>query len=211
MGTTKLRVYNAALRARGVSNRLDALTDDRPERYNLDEAWPDVVARCLEEGRWNFGQRSVEIPYEPSVEVSFGFSYAFEKPSDWVRSFRVSADPTFSVPLQSEEVLDEGAYWYANVETIYVQYMSDGSTYGGDLAAWSQTFADAVALMLAVDIGPTVGNMGEEAVARLEKRAQDAIRNARSKDAQNQPTQMRSPGRLQRARRANYYGNTDRR
>lgn len=209
--TTKLRVYNAALRHRGIALRLDTLTDDRPERYTLDEAWVDVVARALEEGRWNFGQRSVEIPYEPSVAVSFGFSYAFEKPDDWVRTFRMSADPTFTIPLESEEVLDERAYWFANVQTLYVQYMSDGSSYGGDLSAWPQTFADAVALMLAVDIGPSVGNMGAGEVKALEERAFDAIRNARSKDAQNQPMQRRAPGRLQRARRTRWYGTEDRR
>lgn len=207
--TTTLRLYNAALRARGVSNTLVALTDDRPERYALDEAYTDVLARALEEGLWNFAQRSVEVPYEPSVEVDFGFQYAFEKPDDWVRKIAISGEETFTFPL--EDYLDEGDYWYANVQSLFVTYVSNGATYGGDLARWPQTFADAVALMLALDIGPGFGALSEGDLRQLEKRTQDAIRNARSKDAMNQPIRRRPPGSLVRARRSSWYGGTDRR
>src|SRR3546814_15520749 len=85
MTATQLSLYNGALRLCGEA-KLANLTEDREPRYVLDDVWDDGALRhCLQQGLWNFAMRTVEAEYSPSVEPSFGFRRAFDKPIDWVR------------------------------------------------------------------------------------------------------------------------------
>ena len=200
---TKLGLYNGAailLKER----KLVALTDNTPLRQTLDLVYDDVVAYMLEQGMWNFAQRSVKLEPDPDVDTSFGYKNAFQQPSDMVRICKISANERFYPTL--DEYLDEGTYFYADIGEIFLSYVSDGASYGGDLSLWPATFTRAVEFELALRVSPPVTKESAPAMQVLEKRAMTALRDARSKDAMRQPVDRMQPGRLAQARRSRRNG-----
>ena len=145
--TDKLTVYNEAL-GHLDERALASLAENREPRRALDAFWTGAVDFCLERKFWNFGYRTVEIDASSTLVPLFGFLYAFRIPNDWIRTRRFSAVPTLDPPLV--QMAEETGYWYTNITPIYVQYNSNDPLYGMDLGAWPQSFADYVALHLAV-------------------------------------------------------------
>lgn len=180
---SRLSLYNGALRALG-ERKLASLTESRAPRFELDDAYDDVLAECLEAGFWNFAMVTIALDASPDIETSFGFNYVFEKPEDWVRTFNVSAGERFEIPL--EDYNDEGAYWYADVDPFYVRYVSNAEDKGGNLALWPRSYSKYVELSLAQAICKTITNSTVDA-GELEKRVYRAMRNAKAKDAMNEP------------------------
>jgi hypothetical protein len=145
--TDKLTVYNEAL-GHLDERRLASLAENREPRRALDDFWQGVVNYCLERKFWNFGYRTVEIDASSTLVPGFGYLYAFKIPNDWIRTRKLSAQPTLDPPLL--QVAEETGYWYTNITPIFVQYNSNDPLYGMDLGKWPQSFADYVALRLAV-------------------------------------------------------------
>lgn len=195
---TKLGLYNAALTIL-KDRQLATLTDANRSRRILDSVYDDVVAYTIEQGFWNFAQRSVLIEPDPGVESGFGgFTNAFEYPSDLVRVVKISDSPHFYPTL--EHYLDEGRYFYAHTANLYLMYVSDGVSYGGDLSMWPATFTLATAYELAKRAGPQIATLGGAEKDRLDRDAKRALIDARGKDASRQPVDRMQPGRLARAR-----------
>lgn len=143
-GTTRLKIYNGALLLCG-EKRLAALTEEREPRRLLDEVWDnDGVRYCLEQGDWQFARRSQQVEYDPSTEPPFGWLRAFNKPTDWVSTQAVASDPYFRNPLSDRQYGDEVDFWFADLDTIYVSYVSDAVNYGADMSKWPQSFCDYV-------------------------------------------------------------------
>lgn len=139
----KLRVYNRALRLLG-SRRLATITEDREPRRVMDDVWADgaAVRLALERAEWNFAMRAREISYDAGVEPTFGFSRAFEKPSDLRRLAGMSSEAMFINPLTNRDVMEEGGWWFARFDTLYVRYVSDDADYGFDSDNWTEHFID---------------------------------------------------------------------
>jgi hypothetical protein len=128
VGTTRLQLYNQALRICG-ERRLASLTENREPRHLLDQVWAEGgVDDVLEQGQWNFAMRAVQIDSDPSVDPAFGLAYGFTKPTDWIRTAGFCSDERFSTPLL--EYKDEAGYWYADITPIYVRYVSNDSGFG---------------------------------------------------------------------------------
>jgi hypothetical protein len=199
--STKLQIYNKAL-VHLEERQLSALTDSVEPRRVLDSIWDDSVAYCLEEGQWKFAKRVVEIEASDSIDPAFGYTYAFPKPSDWLRLTAIAADDNFSAPLN--DYSEEGDYWYANTTPIYVAYVSNDSEWGGDLGKWPASFARRVALHLASETGGRITS-NSELQARLMAKERDAKRVARSIDAMNGPAVFPPAGSWVRARRNNAF------
>ena len=181
--TTQLRLYNHALRISG-ERKIASLSENREPRRLLDDVWDDGFKRAvLEQGYWNFATRTREASYNPSIEPSFGFRRAIDKPSDWVRTVSISSDEYFAAPLLDYH--DEGEYWYCDLDTAYIRYVSDDSSYGGDLSLWPESVATYAAYYLAVEIAGHL-TASESKIDRMEKKMARALTNARSKDAMNQ-------------------------
>ena len=199
---TKLGLYKgAAIKCK--HRLLSALTDDDESRYLLDAVYSDVLSYCLAAGSWNFAGRSAAIEKSTAVQPSFGYSYAVEKPSDWVRSVSISGNGDFWSILGAGEYVDEGEYWNCNVDPLYVRYISDGTTYGGDLSLWSAAFADYVEWELAFRIAPHLTSMGASELQEMERKRDKALRFARGLDASNQAPDRKPVGRLVLARTGN--------
>lgn len=146
MASTKISLYNAALREIG-SDKLASLSEDAERRYVLDDVYDDVLATCLEDAQWQFAMRAVEIAYDPNIDPAFGYSYAFLKPTDMVRLSAICTDENFKTTLEDYDQGD--GYWLADVETIYVKYVSDSTSYGLDLSLWTPSFIRYVEFSLA--------------------------------------------------------------
>lgn len=144
--TDKLTLYNEAL-GHLDERPLASLAENREPRRALDAFFVGVVNYCLERKFWNFGYRTVEIDASSTMTPLFGYLYAFKIPNDWIRTRKLSAQPTLNPPLT--QVSEETGYWYTNITPIYVQYNSNDPLYGMDLGAWPQSFADYVSLRLA--------------------------------------------------------------
>lgn len=179
---SKLGLYNSALLILG-ERRLASLSEAREPRRRLDDAYDDAVAYCLEVGFWNFAMRAVQADSSASVTPTFGYTYAFTKPGDFVRLYQMGGSETMDPPLLT--FVDEPNYWFANVDPLYVKYVSNDTAYGLDLSIWSETFADYVAHRLAVKTCKGItGKMPDADMLALEKKA---LAIARSKDAMDEP------------------------
>lgn len=199
---TKLSLYNGALRI-VKERKLASLSENREPRRLLDDAWGDgsttgAVKYCLEMGQWTFATRTVQADYSPSVEPDFGYRYAFDQPVDMVRPTGIFCDAYCQQPLL--QYSDERRYWYADLPTIYVSYVSNGADYGADLSLWPESFSKLVEAYLAKEIA---GNLtqGDGKVQLAEKHWQAAKLDAKSIDAMNKPTRFTPQGSWGRSRR----------
>lgn len=182
--TTALRVYNGALRLLG-ERRLTSTSEARDVRYHLDDAYTDVKALCLEQGYWNFAMRAVSMTSSSSITVAFGYEYAFEKPSDWVRTYIISDNEMLE--QWTTRLNEEAGVWYADTTPLYCRYISNDSSYGYDLAKWTQAYADYVSAELAIAIAPTVSSMSSEKMQLLIAARDQARGKAMTHDAMDEP------------------------
>jgi hypothetical protein len=193
---SRLSIYSGALRALG-ERRLSSLTEDRASRRELDDAYDDVVANCLEAGYWNFAMRTVELEPATGAEPEFGYSYAYEKPTDWVRTFNISADERFGTPL--DDYNDEGSFLFCDVEPLYLRYVSNDADFGNNLTNWPRSFVTLVETALAHAIVLNVTGSSEK-WDMLDKRLRRERMNARAKDAMNEPAGRMPEGTWVRSR-----------
>lgn len=193
----QLALYNKALRICG-ERKIASLTEAREPRYLLDQVWAEEgVRRCLEEGQWNFAMRAVQLDYDTAVSPAFGYRRGFSKPTDWIRTAGLCQDEFFKVPLL--QYTDELDYWYAGLDTIYVRYVSNDSSYGQDMSKWPVTFTEYVAAFFASEIIIKVSTDKERydlVMKELKRRKRDAL----NKDAMNDPTTFPARGSWSSAR-----------
>ncbi len=196
--TDRLSLYNKAL-LYCSETPLASLADDAVARHVLDAVWDGgAVAKILEEGYWNTALRTLELDFDTDVEPPFGYARAFRHPDDLIRVNALTTDPYLTEPLL--RYLDEAGYWYADVDCLYVSYVSEDPAFGGDLARWPASLAEAAARWLA-SVAAHGFNKAEAQIQRMELAAERAFTVARSRDAMNQPTRFPPAGRWTTARR----------
>lgn len=150
MSTSKLEIYNAALVICG-ERVLASLTEDRKPRRLLDHVWDnDGVEACLERGQWKFAINTIKLDYDTSVTTDFGYRRVFVKPSDWVLTSAVCSDEFFTTPLLNYS--DENDYWFAEIDEIYVKYVSNATDFGLNLSLWPSSFNKYVGSYFANEI-----------------------------------------------------------
>ncbi|MCC6172071.1 MAG: hypothetical protein IT481_08585 [Gammaproteobacteria bacterium] len=181
--TTLLRIYNGALR-HIQEGRLTSTTESRAARYHLDDAVAEVKAACLEAGFWNFAMRAVEMDASTGITPEFGFTYAFSKPDDWVRTYIVS--PNDQLERWLPRFNDEAGVWYADQTPIWAKYVSNAAGYGLNIAAWPQSFCDYVMIELALAAGPAVRALSDDLLMSLERTRKRLKSIALAKDAMNE-------------------------
>ena len=205
---SKLLVFNAALLLCG-ERKLASLTEKREPRRLLDDVFDGgAVKACLEAGFWNFGTRAIKIEFDPSVAPGFGFSRAFAKPSDWVRTSVVSASEFFRPPFKGHQFSDEAGFWFADIDTLYVKMVSDGADYGGDLGSWPESFARYFETYLASRIAWKI-TRSKETVEEIQKELKRLLKGATAKDAMNEGTSFPPEGNWNRARHGRRSGRRD--
>lgn len=194
---TQLSLYNDALLVCG-ERFLASLTENREPRRLLDQVWSsEGVKWCLERGQWNFATRTIQIDYDSSIEPGYGYNRAFDKPTDWVNTRAVCSDEFFRSPLTRYH--DEAGYWYSDLDTLFVRYISDDPAYGMNINHWPTTFTDVVAAHFASKIIKKLSN-SEEEEARVQALRDKLLKEAKNSSAQAEPTQFPAPGAWSRAR-----------
>lgn len=195
--TDRLSIYNDALMYCGERS-LASLTEDREPRRLLDQVWASGgVDRCLEEAQWHFAMRADRFDPDPSVTTEFGYGNAFTKPDDWILTSAVCEDEFFRVPLN--QYTDEKGYWYADIDPLYVRYVSNDVDYGMDLGKWPQSFADFVSVHFAYRIITKLSASADRWVA-LGKERMKYLMMAKNKAAMAQPASFAAKGAWSRAR-----------
>lgn len=203
MAASKLVIYNNALGLLG-ERELASLTENREPRRVLDSFYDNTIRYCLEQGNWERFLRSVAISPSSSVEPEFGFTNAFARPSDWIRTRRLSESDTLHPPLRYFRA--ENSYWYADCSTLYVEYVSNSASLGGmDLSRWTESFEDYVTKTLAAKICVRI-TQSSTLRLDLEKEANRALKRARSLDTREVAPQQQVGGSWARSRGG---GNTD--
>jgi hypothetical protein len=183
----KLSVYQGACAELG-ERKVVTLTENSAKRRRLDTAWDSgVVGGCLERGLWNHAMRSIQLDYSPSVEPPFGFRRAFDKPIDWVRTAIVARDEYFRRALRKSEYADEAGFWFADLDVIFVRFVSDDSSFGMNLSLWPQNFTDFVHASMAHKVAKSTTGSQNDADA-LEARAKRLLIRSRSTDAMDEGT-----------------------
>ena len=176
---------------------LASLTEDTEARRALDEVYSGALLFALEGGLWNFAMRAIEANDTASVTPTYGFTYAFTKPDDWLRTAGVWSGASENEPLIAYS--DEQGYWYANVTPIYIRYTSSDTSYGMDLAKWPMTFTRYVEAHLAAEIVERISQNASkhETLRKLER---ERLKDAKSKDALNEPARFPPAGSWTRSR-----------
>lgn len=137
--TEKLDIFNGALREAG-SRRLASLTENVESRRVLDDLWNGgAVNEALETGFWNHAMKAVKLEYDSGITPQWGYTYAFEKPSDLVRLGGLCVDEYFRTPLLDYQ--DTGGVWFSDYTELYILYVSNDILYGMDLSKWAPSFS----------------------------------------------------------------------
>ncbi len=197
MSTSQLLLYNDALLLCGETP-LSSVSEAREARYLCDQAWDSgAVDYCLEQGQWTFATRAESLEYSPSVEPPFGLRRAFDKPDDYIRTTAVCQDEFFKVPLL--DYADEANFWFANLDVIYIKYVSNDAQYGNNLGNWPGTFSELVSTFIASKIVHKL-TQDKERILMVKKELDRTMKNANSKDAMNNPSKFPPMGSWGRAR-----------
>jgi hypothetical protein len=204
---TQLQIYNDALML-CEERLLASVTEPRKPRYLLDQVWNNGgVNACLEEGLWTFAARTESIVFDPNIQPAFGYIHAFEQPSDYTRTIAIASDPYFNSALT--QFRDEGGYWWADLATLYVTYVSTDANYGNNLTLWSEVFKQFVVAHFASKIVKALTH-DKEIQDRVEMARKKALESSRGKDGMNEPPGFFPRGQLSRARQGLYFGRPDR-
>jgi hypothetical protein len=195
---SRLTIYNGALSAIG-ERTLMTTTENRESRRALDDVWDrGGVRTCLAEGLWNFAGRSAKWDYSPDITPPFGYKRAFDHPADWVRWLGVCEDEYMNVPLLRYQ--DESGFLFADLDTVYVRWVSDDPQYGMDLSLWPDNFQRYVELYFAAGVVRRLTSSDA-----LEKKVNDqmtlAKKKAKSTDAMDECTMFLPPGTWSQSRR----------
>ena len=179
------------------------MTDAVENRRVLDKIWDENAREhCLEQGLWNFATRTSKSGYDSTVSApDFGFQYAHNKPTDWVRTVQIASDEYFNSPLTHNHYNDEQSYVWSDYQTIYWKYISSDTAYGYDLSLWPQSFIRYVEAYLAEMIAPRL-NVNSEKIKEIMAITQRRLTDARSKDALNEGAKFFPQGGWVSARRA---------
>jgi uncharacterized protein YneR len=193
----QLSLYNRALL--NVGQRfLSALSEEVESRRLLDQVWSDgAIEFCLEQAQWYFAMRAMRLDYDPSITPDFGYRRAFTKPSDWVITSAVSEEEFFRVPLT--RYVDESGYWYADLDAIYVRYVSADPSFGGAIASWPKSFYNYVGWYLAGAICDKLTDDGEK-IDHVRKQTLKALLDAKNRAAMAMPTMFPAQGSWTRSR-----------
>lgn len=206
MTVSQLSLYNGALRLLG-ERKLGSLAEAREPQRILTDIWTDgngAIQAMLEKGFWKFATRSAQLNYSPSITPPFGYKFAFNKSTDWVRTMAVCSDPYFNQPLTMYD--DEAGFLYSDYTTIYVKFVSNDPSYGLNWSIWTQAFIEYFESYLAWRSAFRI-TLSKEKELKVEKTMDKLGIRARSLDALDGPTKFSPSGSWTGARR----GSTSRR
>ena len=202
MSTSQLGLYSDALTTYLGERPLASLTEARESRRLLDNIYSQVLDECLEAGYWKHARRTVQLTASTSIIPAFGYTYAFDIPSDLDTLYMLSLDP-FPDSQPWNAYVFEAGFIRADVDTLYVTYISNDASYGLKLSAWSPAFAKWVAACLAARVALPI-TQSTDKMQNAIKLADLLFKKAMSIDARKGPTAMQPQGTWSLSRRGGF-------
>ena len=98
--------------------------------------------------------------------------------------------------------MDEATYWFADIDVLYVRYVSSGDDYGMNSAAWPESFQTYLAFRLAWLGCERITNSTAKK-DRLERDMMVALKETRSVDAMAEGVKFLPRGGWSRSRGSN--------
>lgn len=190
MAATKLSLINGAqrlLKVRKLTAAELASNLREPARIANDAFDADLIRGCLEAGAWRFAIRSQQIFADPGIDPQFdtgGLQFAFQKPTDWVRTVGMFSDA--DMQCQYEMYNDEAGFLFADLDTLYWRYISDDADFGSNYTLWPRSFQEYFEAKLASVIAGPMTQSGQEMMQLSEIMLGKAL----SKDVLNEPTRQ---------------------
>lgn len=180
----------------------DAIPDNPWLPFQMDGSLLSGGDYLLEQGLWKWAIKTVSLT--PNVATpSAGFSYAFDKPTDWIRTVQIYyVQGVTSAPAWERceiDFRDEGGDYHANYTPIIVRYLS--LTLGRDSTQWSNAYQDTLLAYMTLQ---RVAADPQTPPAVLQARQlgyERMFENARAKDDMRERPRVHPASRLTRARR----------
>lgn len=142
--TSEVAICNAAL-AKVSNNRIASLTEGSTAGDLCNEMYERIRDRLLRRHIWNFNKKRVKLAQLSAVPV-FGWTYAYQLPSDWVRNIAVFPDSAGLNQTHGYEV--EGRAILTDHENIWLVYGAKIT----DPNDFDDMFREALAYALAVEL-----------------------------------------------------------
>lgn len=203
--TTQLTLFNDALGHIGERKAVATTDATEPVRVLVD-LWVGARKYALEQGHWKFAQKVAQLDYSITEVPTFGPRRAFAKPTDYVRLSKMCSDEYLQTPLSFYD--ERGGFWYADIDELYVSYVSDDVALGYDLDLWPETFSLYFSLYLALRLAQRITTNADE--DKIKADMAEALKNALAKDAVAGPTQFLPPGNWVKARMGRHSGRNSR-
>lgn len=137
MASSIVGICNIALGNLGA-NLISSLTETTTEATLCNVHWDNVRRATLSLHPWNFAIKRQQLT-ALSTKPAFGYSYAFQLPSDNLRVLRVEGDGDYKV---------EGQTILTNSNDCFLKYVFDNV----DVTSWTDSFSDLVASRLQVEL-----------------------------------------------------------
>lgn len=189
-------IYNNALLILGL-DEINSNTDDSDRKVKLDVARSsNLIEYLLEKTGWHWAIQSYQAQYNPSLEPEWGYNRVFDKPDDMHRLDGIFEDEMMQTPLKNYK--DEGEYIYTNIDTIYIQFVSNG--YLTTPSYWPSYFRRLVAAAMARDAATSLGIDPRIPAAMYEEIENEA----KNIDIMQSPPRKISTGSWVRARYSGY-------
>lgn len=207
---TRLQIYNEACRHLG-ERPLTSTDENRAVKHLLDDCWDfgkGFVNQVLEKGLWNFAIATVKYTTTSTLHSTgtLRWDHVYAQSTDYVRLAQISADESFGDTIHNYE--EEAGSFYTDDAPIYVRYVSDSTSFGGNYANWPNSFSQYVGAELALRVAPHHTNSAKSSDI---KASRDELYNeARKLDALDEPIRFQRLQNWTRARFGRTYGRRDR-
>lgn len=171
---TKIEVANVALTALGADPIVDLDNPDSENARKVKRVYNTVRRATLRKHFWNFAMKEAQLSRLTTVPVLDDFTYVFQLPSDYIRLKKT--DLGDDVPYKIK-----GRCIYCNSDTLKIEYVYDCDDPNEYDAEFIETFAAALADILAY---PITTNATFSANAKVE--ARQKLLQAKSSDSQEE-------------------------
>jgi len=185
----KVEMANVALRMIGEKTITSFTQSNSTPATAVNNIYNETLAGLLAAGHWKFASVKVKLG-RLSTAPAYGFDYAYELPSDWVRTNSVSNnDAGTGTMIYREGQVGSKRILESSAEDIYLDYVKLET----DPNIMTPLFRKALILALAqiLSISLASSNVMEE---QLSKKAKRALGHALSVDALGSTPETRPRG-----------------
>jgi len=179
--TSEVAICNAAL-AKVSNNRIASLTEGSTAGDLCNEMYGRVRDRLLRRHIWNFNKKRVKLAQLATAPV-FGWTYAYQLPSDWVRNIAVYPDSagigqTHGYQVEGRRILSD----HENIYLVYGARITDPNDF-------DDMFREALAYALAVELAVPLAKSATLR-DRMNEAFQAYVMEAQTIDGQDDPPEF---------------------